>query len=628
MYKNNLEKIIWEEISKALNDLGPNELKAVISSQMLAEVVKPAKALGKMYDVFKQRIKKYVSGGLMKRGEAQYFNDFIFPTPGPKVLPGEKIARSNSQSARAARARAQGTGPNSPDARAARAPDETIPLSNRRTARSRSAGTVDDYNAAWPTQPWGAEAVEQRIVQAGTRARTGTRVQFRQKGSIKNRELKNADNVIDDAFDDALEALAKGGDNAGDEAVNAFIKTLSRGVRATKSPTKTADEMLAQLGKSPAARSDLKKGLDSQVKRTQKRIKGIQKQVDALKDDIKGLEKRSDDILNLKKNANKTDKAKFDKELSALTKQKNQIAKRQGAREKALERSTKRLKKEQKEISRIDNMKDQAAGEAWIKQNVQKGLDDIDDAVRQGADDFRFNRTGSAPAGPAPQGARRARARARSRAQVDAAKVIERTPKNVKDALKPALEVAKKDPAALSKALQWVRTQSGTRIEQLRNNPRQILALSVGATTIPALIFSIFSDSTDDEGNGHKPASVEESRKVIEETSQEMINNLDKLSRGIENDKQIPDNIRRPLTQLQFEKPEDINDWLNKVKKALDVNEHEKIDTDNSIKLKDYAADNLPESLVSEFPENSKISNNKFVEVFKRWSRGRMKREN
>ena len=531
MHKNRLEKIIWEEISKTLNDLGPDQFKTVISSRKLTENVININRYRKLYKIYKQRVKSYTTGGLMRRGERQYFEDFVFPTPGPKILPGEDIAKANSQSARAYRARARGDAPTTPDARAARSPEETIPMSNRRTARSRSAGTVDDYNAAWPTQPWGAAAVEKRIHQAGLSARKSTRTQFRSKGGVKKRDLDNADSVIDDAFDDALMELAKGGDNAAEKAVAAFKRRVGKGIDETNSATKTTNDIIEQLGKNPNARKDLKAGLSSQLKRTNARLDKIKKQVKDLDEEIKALDKKSKEISKKKKEKgiSKDDKKRLQDEYKAVQTQKNDLAKRKGERVEAQKKTSSRKIKEEAEVSKIDVMNNKQAGEAWIKQNLQKGLDDIDDAVRQGADDFRLRRTAQTPSSPAPRSASRAVGRGGSRAEVDAARVIERTPKAVKDALGDTFEAVNKDPAMLSKALQWVRTQSGSTVQKLRDNPMAIVGLIVSGVSTGAILISIFSDSTDDEGRGHKAASVDEAREGIAAMEQEMNKGLQGL---------------------------------------------------------------------------------------------------
>ena len=514
MHKNRLEKIIWEEISKTLNDLEPDELKAIVSSLRLAEVAATAKRSRKLYQVFKQRVQDYVYGGLMRRGEAQYFDDFVFPKLKPKATGREGIRKADPVGRTADRATA------------AAARDRQYVYNPRRMPSGRTPG--GKYQERWGTAEWGAEAVEQRIIQAGTKARTSTRAQFRQQSGLKNRDLKNADSVLDDAFDDGLTALAKGGDDAADAAVHAFKMRLVKGLKETKSATKTIKTIVTDLGKKPGARDQLKKGLNAQVKRTEERIAKIQKQVDDLEAQMKKIRDQKTKIMKKKgkKDVSDADKARFDEELKALNKQSEEIAKSGKNRSKALDKSKKRLEKEKGEVSKIDKMDDLEAGNAWIKQSLQKGLDDIDDAVRKGADDFRLNRTGKPPARTPASTARRAKGRGASRVEVDAARVIERTPKPVKDALGNTLEEASKDPAMFSKALQWVRAQSGSTVQKLRDTPTAIFGLAISGVSTYAIIAALFSDSTDDEGQGHKAASVDEARKGIAAAKEEMSKGL------------------------------------------------------------------------------------------------------
>ena len=550
MHKNKLENIIWEEISKTLNDLEPDELKAVVSSLRLAEIVATAKRSRKLYKVFKQRVQHYVYGGLMRRGEAQYFDDFVFPQLKPKG--NDRVITMRDTARRGDRATA------------ATARSSRHSAVNRNLPSGRTPG--GKYQERWGTAEWGAEAVEQRIIQAGTKARTSTRAQFRQQSGLKNRDLKNADSVLDDAFDDGLTVLAKGGDDAADAAVHAFKMRIYDGLKNTAGTKKSMQKIVTDLGKKPGARDQLKKGLNAQVKRTEERIAKIQKQVDDLEAQMKKINDRKTKInkKKAKEGVSDADKARFDEELKALDKQNQEIAKSGKNRSQALEKSKARLEKEQGEVSKIDKMNDLEAGNAWIKQNLQKGLDDIDDAVRKGADDFRLNRTGKPPAQSPANTARRAKGRGGSRFEIDAARVIERTPKPVKDALGDAVEVASKDPTKLSKALQWVRSQSAARVEDIRNNPRKIFGIAIAGVTTGAFLVSLFGDSKDDNGNGHSAADAEQAREAVGTVKDNMDTELGELS------KKINQAAPKDASSISFSFDAGCQDELTRIKGLLD----------------------------------------------------------
>ena len=217
MFKNRLEKIVWEEISNILKEADQEVILSLISEQAGKLVPGPAGQVinsQKFLTLIRNRIAVAARGGALRGGEADYFISFVFPRAAQRAPGGGWSLAPGAQTARAHRARRLGRRPWSRDAMRARqggdyaspklAKPEQPGIPGRRAGQRvqppKSAGTVKDNLGAWPTQPWGAEAVEVRIANAATKSRDTFRSQVRQKGGIKDKHLQNADDVIDEAL--------------------------------------------------------------------------------------------------------------------------------------------------------------------------------------------------------------------------------------------------------------------------------------------------------------------------------------------------------------------------------------------------------------------------------------------
>lgn len=552
MFKNRLEKIVWEEISNILKEADQEMILSLISENAGKLIPGPAgKVINsqKFLTLIRNRIAAAARGGALRGGEADYFISFVFPRAAQRVPGGGWTIRPGSQTARAHRARSakkpysgssiddatkarEGGGYASPKLSRPEQPGIPARRGGQRVQPPKSAGTVKDNLKSWPTNPRGAEAVEVRIADAAAKSRNTFRSQVRQKGGIKDKHLQNADDVIDDAFDDALLMAHEG--RAGME-VAAFRERLRQGLNATKNSTKTSKDIVEEIGK--RGRVDLKKGSEQLTKRAEQRVNRIKKQEKKLNREIgtrEGRIKEIDDkiqggVKKGEKRALRAEKKALEAENKAL---KERLSERQAARAKA----KKRKEDVEEQAKKIDNMSDEAAGEAWIKDRVKKSMDDIDDAVRKEVDDFANNTTLKGPPGGQPKpkpdigrprgGSAQAQAAAERYPQWLKG-TLDKTPKDVKNALDPALKEIAKDPGKLDSALAWVRGLPASTVQKFRDNP--ISAITATATMGFGAYFTIgalMMDSEDESGKGHEAATVEQAREGMAQTKDHMNSNL------------------------------------------------------------------------------------------------------
>ena len=220
-------------------------------------------------------------------------------------------------------------------------------------------------------------------------------------------------------------------------------------------------------------------------------------------------------------------------EKKALEAENKSLRERLSERQKARSKAEQRAEDAKEQAKKIDNMSDEAAGEAWIKDRVKKSMDDIDDAVRKEVDDFANSATLKGPVNKGKPDIGRPRGGS-AQAQAAAERypqwlkgTLDKTPKDVKNALDPALKEMAKDPGKLESALAWVRGLPASTVQKFRNNP--ISAITATATmgigaywTIGALMMN----SEDGSGKGHEAATLEQARGGMAQTRDHMTSNL------------------------------------------------------------------------------------------------------
>lgn len=547
MFNNKLEKIIWEEISKIIEE------KGILLEKTPTRLVQISKT---GYQTFRNTLSRLSSVGraALNKGEKDYLNTFLFPqhaTQKGNYFKGPFQAKS------------------------ARRKDLPPTSSRSRSARRfpRGGDDITDAGRGYSTESWGAEAFERAYVDSITKSARSLRAGLGSRAGLKNTSLKNKrvdgkglskseiNDSMDDAIQDALEHALK--DLSTVQRTN---RSLNRGIpgkelkkasqtfRSKLSEKVDVDGLMGQIGKKGGqARKDLEKIYRQPVDKL--KVKA-QLQKERVKRMEAGIKKQEDSLEALRKQKNLVggETPKLDQQIRTAEKT---LAKRKRELELGNNRVKKiegNLTKKEKDLKDLNNLDDKAAGEKWLQKQIEKAADDADDAVMNGLDNFtstgttvaRRSRTGPSPKKGLPSNTARPAGKApRSGPKKPVSTKTAEQFMNNQSATFKELLAYKVDPSILGRSVDFVKNMTTQSILRLRakilaseNPKRMILGIIAGAVgtgvTAGGVLIALMGESEDVNGQKVPEATPEQLRDTAEKLDS-LDDSLDAVGSKIDN---------------------------------------------------------------------------------------------
>lgn len=532
MFNNKLEKIIWEEISKIIEEKG-----LLVEKGRIVQISKTG------YQTFRNTLSRLSSVGraALNKGEKNYLNTFLFPQHAT-----QKSLKFFKGPFQAKAARQRNLPPWSPRSRSAR----NFP---------RGGDDITDAGRAYSTESWGAEAFERAYVNSVSNSARSIRGGLGTRGGLKNTSLKNkradgkglSKSEINDNMDDAvLEALEHALKDL--STVARTNRSLNRGIpskdlakasrtfRLKLSEKVDVDGLMGQIGKKGGqARKDLEKIYRKPVDKLKVKI---QLQKERVKRTEAAIKKQEDSLEALRKQKNLVggETPNLDKKIRTAEKTLKK-------RKKELEFGNKRVKKiegnltkKEADLKSLNNLDDKKAGEKWLENQIEKAANDADDAVINGLENFtsttgttvvRRSRTAPGPKKGLPSTSTRPAGKTpRSGPKKPVSTKTAEQFMNNQSATFRELLADKVDPSMLGRSVDFVKGMTTQKILRLRarilaseNPKRMISGIIVGAAgtgvTVGGVLIALMGDSEDVNG-----------QKVPEATPEQLKDTADKLN--------------------------------------------------------------------------------------------------
>lgn len=514
MFNNKLEKIIWEEISKIIEE------KGILLEKSPGRLVHISK-IG--YQTFRNTLNRLSSVGraALNKGEKDFLDTFLFPRhPRPRLASDQRRA--------AVIARAQSKSRHSPVARSAR--------------HSSGAGPDDvrGIDRAFSTESWGAEAFERAYVNSVAKSARNLRSGLGTRGGLKNTSLKNKradgkglskseiNDGVDDAIQEALEHALKDLSTIPRRNLSLnrgipreYLAKASRTFRRKLSEKVDTDDLLQKMGKKGGqARKDLEKIYKKPIEKLKVKAQVQKQQAKRMGDAVKKQEDSLEALRNQKKMAG-GETSSIDKKIRTAERTLAKRKKELELRNNQIKKTESNIAKKEAELENINNLNDRRAGEEWLQKQIEKAADDADDAVMNGLNNFtsrtaavKRSRIGSGQVGP--------KAKVGPKKPVSN-KTAEQFMNNQSATFKELL-ADKVDPSILGRSVDFVKSMTKQNILRLRekilasDNPALAIAGTIAGTglSVAGIVIALMGDSEDVNGQKVPPPTPEQLRDTAE----------------------------------------------------------------------------------------------------------------